>query len=427
MTSKKKELSRAEVLEKFEAACSEAIDKRQANRKLREQYKSDRTLEATMRKHLVDDLLRVYNHPHNPFKGSSASRERYRKLGWYPEVCVVDLFGNHQEFLRAAGLMDSRTTTKVRNVTARVATERKIQLYAEQHVLPHRGKHDREYKRQRGVIAAVVLSDIHSKFRDPFAWQVALDVCEMLQPELIVLNGDIVDFPKVGRYTHMPGATNLGLQEEIDFTREEIFGELRRRHPKALMTWHIGNHEHRLVRYLADVAPALADLRCLQFDSLFGVDEYGIEMVFGGHFMAPKQKHRKNDVQRKTFKVYFDAWAVTHGKNIGATPALAEIRRFGISGTSGHTHRPQMMVQPTAVCPTATWMSTGMMASFSVGQHYVDGPSSWIMGFGVAMIDTERREVIQQPVLVHEHFAAYQGRTWRPTKAALEQRSKLWD
>src|SRR6185503_13997294 len=140
-------------------------------------------------------------------------------------------------------------------------------------------------------------------FVDPLALRVFLDVARDVQPDTVVLNGDVVDFPQVSRFTHMPGAGSLSLQDEIDFTREKIVRRVREACPDAALLWVIGNHEHRLVRYLADTAPELASLRSLSWTSLLGVDEYGVEMCFGGNFMAPTQRQRADNYRRRTHAV----------------------------------------------------------------------------------------------------------------------------
>lgn len=413
--------------EEYAKLCGEAANKRAGSAGLRRRMLEEPDLHKEVRSLLVEDLRRVFNDPHNPYRGFAASRQRYRQLGWYPEILVVDVFGNHEEFQRAAGLRDSRGTTNVRNTIAKLATERCVQEYAEASVLTEgRNLADLDDKQQwKGLKKILVGSDFHSQFVDPFALQVFLDSIDIVKPDLVVLNGDVVEFSSVSRHTKMPGAANLSLQGEIDFCRENILRPVRERAGDVPVTWHIGNHEHRLVRYLADVAPDLAELRCLDWKTLFTIDDLGIEMIFGGDFMAPAQWQRRNDVEKRTWRIYYDSWAVTHGNSTSRHSAAQELSRFGISGTSGHSHRPQMFSRPTATCPTATWMTTGMLAGFAVGHHYVQGPSAWTMGFGFVVIDPERRIVIQEPVTVHEHLATFMGRVWRPTKKVLEARSEM--
>lgn len=352
MTKKKKlrrspdeKTPREVLLAKFDAACEAAAVAREANKELRQGYRNNRVKRDRAQQLLIADLKRVYDHPDNPYSGWAASRKRYRDLGHYPEIMVVDLFGTHAEFERAAGLRQSRGTAKTLVATSKLATEKSIREYAEETVMGSVGRWAGAYSgKQDGVRTVVVGSDFHGQVVDPFALRVWLDVLRMVKPDGVVLNGDVVDFAKAGRYSQIPGAGALSLSDEIAYTRKAILGPTREAAGKAWMTYHIGNHEHRLVRFLADVAPQLADLRLydkrgaevpLRWDSLFGVDEYGIEMVFGGNWLAPRQVDRSENIKR-TWKVYYDALVVTHGHSCAKNAMEAELLRFGLSGTSGH-------------------------------------------------------------------------------------------
>lgn len=417
---------RQQMLQRYEASLLEASDKRELRRDMREDYRSDRTKREHVRALLIKDLLRVYNHPDNPYAGWAASRKRYRELGHYPEILVADLFGTHSEFERAAGLREKRGTSKVALLTSRMHAEKDIREYAEESVLGSVGRWSKEYRKKQGVKHVLVGSDFHGQFVDPLALRVFLDVAKDTQPDTIVLNGDITDFPQVSRFSHMPGAGSLSLQDEIDWTRENILRRVREAAPNAAILYVIGNHEHRLIRYLADTAPELASLRCLRWDTLFGIDDYGIEMVFGGNFMAPRQRDRNENTRRRTHAVLYDSLVVTHGRSIADNAMAAELNRWGMSGTSGHTHRPGIQTRPTHANPHLSWTSTPMMAGFAVGKDYVDGPSGWTMGFALFTIDAAAGIVIPQLVPVYEDFASWNGHVWRPTPAAKAVRMRMW-
>lgn len=424
MTKPKSE--RQQQLERFDKACEVAAGKRQVNLELRHQYRADASKRERLSALLIKDLQRVYDAPENPFAGWSASQKRYRQLGWYPEVMVVDLFGTHAEFERAAGLRDKRGTSKVKLATARLRTERDIRHYAEDSVMSSAGRWSKAYRNSNGIKQVIVGSDFHSQMVDPLALRVWLEVLGMVQPDLVVLNGDIVDFPSVGRYSQIPGAGNLSLQQEINFCREHILGPTRNAvGDKTPITYHVGNHEQRLVRYLADTAPALADLESLRWDKLFGIDDFGIEMVFGGNWLAPMQQGRSENL-RKTFKVYYDCFVVAHGHSIAKNAMEAELLRFGMSGTSGHTHRPGIWTRGNVRTANLSWTSTGMMAGHAVGKDYVDGPSMWTMGFALFTIDPANGTVIPQPIHITEDFATFCGRVWRATETDKKIRRSMW-
>lgn len=418
---------REKLLEKFEAACEEAAKQRQANKALREEYRSSRRKREKVSQLLVQDLLRVYNHPDNPYAGWSASRKRYRQLGHFPEILVTDLFGTHAEFERAAGLRDLRNTSKVRLLTARYHTEKSIREYAEECVMGSVGRWNKQYRTRKGIKHVLVGSDFHSQFVDPLALRVWLDVTKMVQPDGIVFNGDVVDFPSVGRYSQMPGAGSLSVQGEIDFARDRIIRPTLERAPKAWRTYHIGNHEHRLIRYLADTAPELADLRCLRWDRLFEIEDLDIEMVFGGNWLAPKQRDRNNNV-RKTYKVYYDALCVMHGRSIAQNAWKVELDRVGMSITCGHTHRPGVYWHGTLANPNLSATHTGMMAGYAIGKEYAEVPdaANWTMGFCLFTIDTQAQQVFPQPIIITEDMATFNGTFWRATEKDYALRRKMW-
>ena len=418
--------SRRETLARFEQAMLEAAAKQAVNRDLRQKLRGSSAVRDRLRKALIADLVRVHEHPDNPFAGWSASRKRYRQLGHYPEILVADLFGTHAEFERAAGLREARGTAKVKLATARLHTEREIREYAEEHVLRSVGRWQKKYRERTGVKHVLVGSDFHGQFVDPLALRVFLDVAKAVQPDTIVLNGDVLDFPQVSRFTHMPGAGSLSLQDELDYVREKIVRRVREAAPDAALLWTIGNHEHRLVRYLANTAPELASLRSLSWTELLGVDEFEVEMCFGGNFMAPTQRQRADNYRRRTHAVLHDCLVVTHGQSIAQNAPAVEARRWGMSGTSGHTHRPGTTWLPTAACPSLSWTSTPMMAGFAVGKDYVDGPSAWTMGFGLFTVDAARGIVSPQLVPVYEDFATFAGRAWEATDKVRAIRQRLW-
>jgi hypothetical protein len=414
----------AKDAELFAAACKEASEHRENNKELREGYRKSPAKRKALITSLVADLNRVFQHKFNAWRGWSASRARYRKLGHYPEIFVTDLFGSHAEFERAAGLRDKRTTNKVRNLTARLHTEREIAAYGDECVKPHLGKWEKSYSSAKGIKHVLVGSDFHSNFVDPMMMRMWLDVIEMVKPDGIVFNG-VLDFASISRYAKIPGAGSLNLQADLDFCRDNILRPSVERAGDAWRTFHIGNHEHRLIRHLADVDPNLSSLRCLQWDKLLDIGELDIELVFGGEWLAPGAKNRKDNIKR-TWKVYYDSLVVTHGTSIAKNAASTELTRWGLSGTSGHTHRPMMWTQPTHANPRANWTSTPMMAGTPVGKDYMQGPSEWTMGFALFTIDPETRSVFPQLILGYEDGATFNGYMWRPTKEEKERRRNQW-
>lgn len=409
----------------FEKELQEARQKREVNKALREKLRDNPKLQDQVKQDMIEDLLRVYKHPENTSIVTPVSRAIYRdKLGSYPELLVTDFFGNHSEFLRAAGLSDTRTTALVKSKAAKLSSEQGIAKFAQENVLRYHGAYD-FHKGSRKHIEGLVCSDLHSCHCDPFARDVFMKVVTLVSPDIIVVNGDGVDFPSISSHPKLPGHFHLNLQQEIDWLKT-FFSDLRVRAPNATIYFLIGNHEYRLIRYLADTAPALASLRCLNFSELFGLAESQISLVCRSNFLAPSNKKRKEDLS-ENWVVIGDCYVATHGLATTAFACKAELSRFNMSGTSGHTHRPQMFYHNTMGTGSIHWMSTPMMAHQSDGRDFVKGPTAWNMGFGRFSILPNKKLVSQQIVQVHEDVCFFDGTVFTPTKAVQRARAKMMD
>lgn len=123
----------------------------------------------------------------------------------------------------------------------------------------------------------VFLSDVHFPFHDRLAWDLTLKLVKKLEPDLLWLGGDIVDFYAVSRYDKSP-QRKLELQNEIDVAQREL-RRLRKAAPLARMVYQVGNHEERFTKYLRSRAPELAALRALALPELLGLNKLGAEFV----------------------------------------------------------------------------------------------------------------------------------------------------
>lgn len=133
------------------------------------------------------------------------------------------------------------------------------------------------HRERVGIERAVILGDIHAPFHDPRAISIALAIVEDIQPEVIILNGDIIDLYAVSRFNKDPHRA-LMLQDELDETRE-VLSMIRNAAPSAQIVYVEGNHEARMRAYLISRASELAGLSALNLTSLLGLDALGIEYV----------------------------------------------------------------------------------------------------------------------------------------------------
>ena len=94
---------------------------------------------------------------------------------------------------------------------------------------------------------------------DEKAIDLAVAMVADIRPDLLVLVGDNLDLPEMGKYRLSP-AFYRTTQPAIDYATELMF-RLRAAAPDAQILWLAGNHEERLVNYLLDNSSAAFGLR----------------------------------------------------------------------------------------------------------------------------------------------------------------------
>lgn len=340
----------------------------------------------------------------------ACTRARYRKYGWYPESWIVAEFGTHSAALKAAGLTESRQLSSERRKQAKQVEAEDLEAAVLAEVMPHLAK---PIKLPKGVerVRAVVGSDFHGPDCDPFALDVFMDTLKLQQPEFVILNGDVLDFWELSRFSHGPNR-RLDLQGEIDWTVKNIFQRARKAAPKARIILVLGNHELRLIKFLVDNAQPLASLRCLSFGELLDLEKYGIELVFNDAMMRDEVENQTLEPKKSYFRIAHHVF--THGESIGKFPAADELRKWGgLSGTSGHVHRCQLMTAPTLTQPYANWLCCPMMAKKGHhGYDFVDIPEKWTTGFALVDIFPDKKVSLQHPIIVENGRAVVDGRVY---------------
>lgn len=127
-----------------------------------------------------------------------------------------------------------------------------------------------------GPHRCLILSDVHFPFHDAQALELALQYGSDRKPTLILLNGDLVDHYALSRWEMNPKLRDF--VGEVKATKFFLAG-LRKRFPKARIILKHGNHEERWEKYLRLKAPDLLGLPDFEWENVYGLDDYRIEMV----------------------------------------------------------------------------------------------------------------------------------------------------
>lgn len=342
---------------------------------------------------LIADLRRVQQENEDKF----ISRNFYRIHGKYSEKTWDCRFGTFQEFRKQSGLELSRNQQQLEKHIAKHASLDVYRTFMETEVTPWVGKYEKPTNPDQKIATILVGSDFHDTDVDPFVLSVFLDTAKRIQPNVIVLNGDVLDLYEFSRFDKDPRLANL--KSRFDFARESIFKPLREACPSAQIDLMLGNHEMRLLKHLADRTPylkVLMDLWDVTLSKLFGLDEWQINLKSKWDLTAWKPGETR-DQAKKNYEIYYNCFVCNHTGNEG----------FGMSGTSGHTHRPDQKTSVNANGPLV-WTTTGGMCRTNA--EYVTTMEKWHNSFLIVHVDILNRQVVPEHIIFTDHMTCVGGK-----------------
>lgn len=332
----------------------------------------------------------------------SVTRNHFRNHSAISESTWNRYFGTFEEFKRQASLKLSRQQHQMERHVAKHAS---VDHYRQMNI--DRADYAVKYTKDRtGRFKTIlVCSDLHDIEIDPFFLRVLLDTIKRVQPDIIVLNGDIFDLPEFGKYGVDPREWDV--VGRIKFAHEQILGPIRAAAPEAQIDFIEGNHEARMLRHLADQSPAmravLADLHGWSVSKLLGLDAFEINYVAKADLAAfTKRDFEKQMAQN--YKVYFDSFVCHH---------FPHARSWGLPGVNGHHHKHIVWSEFTPVYGAYEWHQLGCGHKRSAS--YCEG-EKWHMGFDIVHIDTQTRGTVHDYVTVTD-FAVSGGKHYMRTPA----------
>ncbi len=207
-------------------------------------------------------------------------------------------------------------------------------------------------------------TDVHFPFEEKTGWELFLQVARDTQPDILWLNGDILDGFAVAQWDKDPNtAHENNIQFEFDYCRNKL-EELREILPNARFYFKEGNHETRLQRFLNKKAP---ELRCLKSITIpFNLELERLEM----EWIDNNDKFKLGNL-----------WHI-HGNEIrggGVNVALAKLRKIMANVIFGHYHIEQSaLMRQYDGSPIGAW-AIASLCDFQ--QDYVHFAETWSNGF----------------------------------------------
>lgn len=227
----------------------------------------------------------------------------------------------------------------------------------------------------------VIVNDLHIPYHDPLTVSLALKAIKDIRPDYICINGDIIDFYTISRFSTDP-ARRKDLQQDLDSTRS-IIKEIKEASDARIFLC-AGNHEDRLRQYLWTKAPELAELRDLDIRHQLGLDIFDIDF-------APYDSIVKVN----------NVFKIEHGDSVSkhsGWTAKAMYEKRGGCGIVGHSHRFGSHLK-TCDGDTYGWYENACLCDLN--PEYVKEPN-WQQGFAVVTFIKDRFFVQQVPIIKHK-------------------------
>lgn len=347
----------------------------------------------------VDDLRQVQNS--NP--DSFISRNFYRVNGKYSDSTWNAHFGTFEQFKRSAGLQLSRSQHQLEKHIARHAHLDVYREFFDVEVAPWVGKYEKQHDDKR-IKTVLFGSDFHDIEADPFVLSVFLDTAKRLQPDVVILGGDLYDEYEFSKYDLDPRAVNI--RQRYDFVRERILKPLREAAPNAQIDLIIGNHEQRILKLLADRSPAmkvLVDLMGITFSQLLGLDEWKINLISKSDFAAYNSKEMHAEV-KKNYRKYFDTFVAHHFGD----------EDYALSCISGHTHKPKLLTKANEAMGPIWNLTCGSICR--IDQEYHQQKINAQNSFAIIHVDTFERQAVPEHILFTSKMAVVGGKYYFRTE-----------
>lgn len=352
----------------------------------------ERKYKTWTKKQCVDHLRKLQKQNPDMF----ISRNWFRENSDISDATWNRHFGTFQEFKRSAGVDLSRHQGRLEKQIAKHAGHDEIEKFTNQK-RQYIGLYQKPKTSRFQTVMAC--SDMHDEQCDPFWRRVFIESVERVQPEIVVLNGDIFDLSEFSTYSQDPREWDVTrkIRIALDFIRD-----VREAAPEAQIDFIEGNHEFRLFRHLAEATPALktvlADLHGFTIPKLLGLDEFEINFVGAADLKAWTERDIKKELNRN-YQIYYDgAFLACH---------YPDRRKLGMPGFGGHHHKHEVwpIRQASGIAGEFHQMGSGHYRAAS----YCDG-EIWNLGFMIAHVDRVSKATNFEYVPVSDH--AVVGGQW---------------
>jgi len=257
----------------------------------------------------------------------------------------------------------------------------------------------------------VVFSDLHAPFHDDLAFQLVLDFCKWYKPQIVIIDGDLIDFYAISKFDKSPErATREAFREEV-ITARNILRRIREACPRARIILVVGNHEFRWRKWvntrksqdpIFDEAQKLTNRGDITLNELLCLSEFNIELVDLNPDIA-----KFTDNYIKFGNLYVGHW--DRANKHAAYTAKNLLMDKGVNGLQAHTHRIGTHIK-TTLGGTLEFHEIGCLCSLE--PHYT-ARQDWAHGFAVVEGDKNFEHFTVHIIHIRDYEFRYGKKTFK--------------
>ena len=230
-------------------------------------------------------------------------------------------------------------------------------------------------------LCLLIGSDAHYEINTVTTAHLAfVELAKKLQPDVIVMNGDLLDGSSISRHAPLGWEERPTVEEELNAVRQRLT-EIEKAAPSADRFWTMGNHDARFDMRLADLLPQFKGVQGFTLKDHFAAWKFCVSLWVEGAERPIVIKHIP----------------VSSGVHAGYNSTL----KSGTHIITGHTHQMECKSW-TDYTGHRYGVQCGTMADPNqpTFDYAYDGPKNWTSGFVVAHI---RDNFLLTPEFVKVH------------------------
>ena len=280
------------------------------------------------------------------------------------------LFKNIEEARWVLRSIENKTGSKQAILVENARTEpRPLNPYK----LPESDAKDKKPYKIVGYKRALIIADLHIPYHDIKAISLCFDYAVKEKPDLIIINGDLIDCYQLSRFVRNPNNRNFASELEC---MKKFFESLQNTFPKAKIVYKFGNHELRYEHFLYTKAKELDGVEEIEFKNIIQARAKGIDLV-----------------DDKTI-IMLNKLPIVHGHEFGKSVfnPVNTARGLFLRGIhtclQSHTHRPSKHSEPNMFKKKIVTWSLGCLCGLYPDYAIMN---KWEHGF--AMVDLDENKI----------------------------------